>query len=130
MRKEWPPFRDPRVLEAVVRTAGSWERFCELLPVDGAGFVGMAKQFKTVYRVLATQQQFAAPARDVAQIGDGTTRLALDQRDTPKEILIGDARASGGGMTSVATLASDVRSAKNADEVTSNLRRFQVRMRR
>jgi hypothetical protein len=87
-----PPFSDRCVLEAILGLAGSWERFCELLAVEGPGFTGVAKQFKQMYRVLLRQQQFDAPARtELPLIDDGIVRPALDERAAPKAMPVGDA---------------------------------------
>jgi len=75
-----PPFSHPRVLDTVERLSGSWETFCTMLPLDGAGFVGVWKQFTQAYRTIVTRQQFDAPARAaLAAVSGGTIVRALDE---------------------------------------------------
>jgi hypothetical protein len=75
-----PPFSDPRVLETVERISGSWPQFCTMLPLDGAAFVGVWKQFAQVYRTIVTRHQFDAPARAaLAAVSGGTILRALDE---------------------------------------------------
>jgi hypothetical protein len=78
-RQEPPSFEDMHIMVAVDNVAGSWSRFCELMPGSAGELVGFAKQFKRVYSVLKCREQFDAPARRVLQQldhGAVTRRLA------------------------------------------------------
>lgn len=90
-----PPFTDPLALQAVVHTAGSWERLCELLPLDNAaGFVGLAKQFRQVYLMLAKRRRVTVPLIE----GD-SARAALDEAALDEVRRVRNAESDGEPLT-------------------------------
>ena len=52
-----PRFKNPIALATVVTIAGSWQRLCEVLPLEGPEYIGWMKQFKSAFAVMSARHQ-------------------------------------------------------------------------